>query len=308
MTEPRIDLGDRSDPAPRGNGSKSRAAVLLMLVWVFLGAYKIDLVEAIHDGLKQHASEAAGLWGIAQLGSVILFVALTWALKRRIEHSDGEGPQFRRWWWAGAAVVVSVHLCFILLQRNGTDLPLWADVLGALVIFVGMLLILLSGLNADPATLVSSTRRSQRPRDWARACSAFPIAAGTLVLFIAEALWFPFDVHDGVVKDDFFHEILTFIPLLLIALGIELNFFRRREAANRSDGDGNAPDPVLRAAPIVTGILLVVAILLAASTLTYDHSAAMAAWHVYFAFAVSVQASTTGLASVLGLVFATSLE
>jgi len=308
MPEPRIDLGDRSDPAPEGDGAKIRAAVLLMLVWVFLGAYKIDFVEALHDGLKKTASEASGLWGIAQLGSVLVFIALMWVFKRRVEDSDGEGPGFRAWWWAGAAIVISVHLLFILLQQRGTDLPpTWADLFGALVGFAGMCLLLVSGLNSDPVTLFSSSRRLQRPRDWVRTYSVFPIAAGSFILFISEALWFPFDVHDGVVKDDFFHEILTFIPLLLIALGIELNFFRRRAAAHGGHGDGSAPDPVLRAAPIVTGILLVVAIVLAASTLTYDHSATMAAWHQYFAFAVSVQASTTGLASVVGLVFASSL-
>lgn len=278
---------------PYAQLAKGRAAVALVFLWAVFGVYRVDIVEAIHDGVSDGAPEAGGVWGIAQLGSTAVFIASMWPLKRYVENADGDGRRYWGWWWTGAAAILSVLGLFVLLQQHGTDWPAWAELLGGVVGFAGMVLLLISGLNADPAAMVSHRIRVERPRDWARVHSVLPIAAGVMVLTVAEALWFPFEVRDGVVKEDFFHEVLTLVPILLIALGVELKFFRG------SANPASPPDVVLRAAPIVTGVLMVIAILLAASTLTYDHDAKRAAWHVYIAFAISVQAASTGLIAVV---------
>ena len=81
--------------------------------------------------------------------------------------------------------------------------------------------------------------------------------------------------------------------VLLLALGVEFNFFRR-----------SWRDPVQRAAMIVTVTVMCAALVLALSTLPFDARECddiLAAWHEYAAFTVTLQAVFMALATVLWL-------
>lgn len=104
--------------------------------------------------------------------------------------------------------------------------------------------------------------------------------------------------------------MLQFLPLVMITLGLEFNFARRGPDP-RGESDASAPvDPVRRAAPIMTIILLCLAMLLAFSTLMNDPvgGGLGSAWHEYVAFGLSVQATAIGLATVVWLMLAESPE
>lgn len=284
-----------------------RAAVALVFVWIILGAYSVDIVQAIHDFSGSRVPfYPGGIWAIGRLAASVVLVVVSWPLKRSIERADGHSRRNARWWWLGAVIVVVVHLVLTLVEttRGGIE-SVWAGLLAALVYSIGMVLLLVSALNADPTTLFSQKKRVQFQRDWVRIHSVLPAAAGTMVLYFAKVLWFPDDVGIGVVKDDFFIAALQFIPLVLITLGLEFNFARRGPGDPRESDKTALPDPVCRAAPIVTVILMCVAMFLAFSTLMNDKNGDLAAaWHEYIAFGVSVQATTIGLATVVWLLLA----
>jgi len=300
-----------AQPGFRDEVTDSRAAVGLVFVWVILGAYNIDFVQAIHDfSGSSVAFYPGGGWAIARLASSVVLIAVSWPLKRYIEKADGQGRRFWGWWWSGAAIIIAVHLLLTFAEgRAGGIEPTWVGLLACLVYSIGMALVLISALNADPMTLFSQRKRAQRPRDWVRVHSILPAAAGTAILYFAQVLWFPDDIHVGVVKENFFVAVLQFLPLVMITLGLEFNF-TRRGTHSRPETDASAPpDPVRRAAPIVTMILLCLAMLLAFSTLMNDPNGGLAsAWHEYIAFEVSVQATTIGLATVVWLLLAGSPE
>lgn len=228
-----------------------------------------------------------------------MFVAFLYPLKRYLDKADGDGPRYWKWWWTAALTVIVIRIASVLLEQHDRTL---AGELKQLamdpVAFVAISVLLLASLNADPATLVSYGRRVRRPRDWARAHSVVPIICGYVVVVLTKNLVFPFharwDNAGPVVKEDFFHEALAFIPLMLIALGFEAKFFNRSHRTAASDS-------VLRAAPIATGLLMVLAILFSGSMLIYHRNSLWADWHTYEAFLTSVQASATALAAVVWL-------
>jgi hypothetical protein len=287
----------RRAPVSRGELIKGRAALAVVLLWAVHGPHRGDLVDAIHDALRARVPNAGGGWGIGLVIGTLMFVAILWPLKRCIENADGDGRRYWRWWWISAITVIAVRVTSLVLEDH--DRALSGEIKQLLLdppVGFAIVALLLASLNADPATLFSHRRRAERPRDWARTHSVIPIVAGYIIALIAKDLWFPFhsrwDSAEPVVKEDFFHETLAFIPLMLMALGFEAKFFNRSRRTA-------VPDSVLRAAPIATGLLMIAAILLAGSMLTYDRNALWAEWHMYEAFTVSVQASATALAAVV---------
>jgi hypothetical protein len=311
MSDSESTPAERAQLGFRDEVTGSRAAVGLVFVWVIFGAYNIDLVQAIHDGSGSDvAFYPGGGWAIARLASSIVLIAASWPLKRFIEKADGEGRRFWGWWWSGAAIIVAVHLMLTFNEgRVGGIVPTWFGLLAALVYSIGMALVLISALNADPTTLFSRRRRAERPRDWVRVHSILPAAVGTAILYFAQVVWFPDDINPDVVKENFFVAVLQFLPLVMITLGLEFNFARRGNDSRRASDTSPPLDPIRRAAPIVTMILLCLAMLLAFSTLMNDPNGGgvlASAWHEYVAFGVSVQATTIGLATVVWLLLAGS--
>src|SRR5262249_15960833 len=144
------------------------------------------------------------------------------------------------------------------------------------------------------------------PRDWARTHSILPLIVGSFFAFIATTVWFPVttahtaamgsSADEGcpaLVDPGYFSTMAQVIPALLITLGIESQYVRQIAAALP------IKDPVERAAPILTVILLCVAEGLAfAAIVKKDVCGLGAAWLEYIALSVTIQAMAIGLATL----------
>jgi hypothetical protein len=105
----------------------------------------------------------------------------------------------------------------------------------------------------------------------------------------------------NIVDPHFYASMTEFIPVLILALGMEFNYVRRTDATQA---------PIERAAPILTVILLCIAQILAFSAMVRPEELCGAAgvWHRYIALAVTVQAAAIGLATMVWLLRTSALR
>ncbi len=98
---------------------------------------------------------------------------------------------------------------------------------------------------------------------------------------------------EGAISPAFFQQIVGVLPVLLLTLGIEFNYFRR-----------TLTDAGQRAATAATVTVLAVGLVGALSTLPWDGQGCgdvLSSWHEYFAFLFAVQGIFTGLATLVWL-------
>jgi hypothetical protein len=101
---------------------------------------------------------------------------------------------------------------------------------------------------------------------------------------------------EGAVSPAFFQQVVAVIPLLLLTLGVEFNFFRRA-----------LDEPAQRAAAAATVAVMAIGLSLAISTLPWADTGCggvLGYWHEYLTFVVAVQGVATGLAALLWLLVA----
>lgn len=192
-------------------------------------------------------------------------------------------------WGTGAALVVGTHVVMMVTaeRRAALSEPAFIGIalLASLVYVVALTLLLLAALGG---------RRG--PRTW-----VVPLVIGTYVVYVASALWYPIiDVRRGCAEEispTYFSDMTEILAVVLIALGIELNFLRRTADL--------AADPGRRVSPVFTVFLLSVGITLAFSMLVKSGMGTpcglAAVWHEYIAFVVTVQALAIGLTTLLWL-------
>jgi hypothetical protein len=307
--------GGSTGTSDRSQRGAVRLALILVFVWVIAFTYSEDVVDAINDIVdavrKPRLPEWVWVWTPLAVDTVLILAS--WPLKRRIANSDGDSRRLWGWWISGALLTVAVHLMMILTEPHPINrATLWLRLLASLLFVIAMGILLTSTLNADPMTLFRPRLREERPRDWARTHSTLPLIIGTFLGYISTPLWYPvITLHSApigssaengcppTIDPQYFAQMSQVIPLLLITLGIEFNYVRQTEAVQ---------EPVQRAAPILTVILLCIAEGLAFSALVKKDACGLGAiWNEYFALVVTVQASTIGLATFVWLLL-TSAE
>ena len=261
------------------------AAFLLIIGFT----YSDDAVEFFLDMTGQTDSPAKD-WLV--LAVDCLLVVGTAALKWLIVRGDGDFGTFLRrllsgWWAVGAALVVGGHLVLIATteQREslGDTASFWVNVLAAVVFVIAMTVLLLAALGDGSGS-----------RSW-----VVPLVIGTFVVQIVAELWVPvIDIDPncaGDVSTQYFSDTANIIAVILLTVGVELNYVRR---------SATGLDPGRRVAPIFTVILLAVSLAL---SLSAEASAGPqrcglgAVWHQYIAFVVSVHGLTIGLATLVWL-------
>ncbi|WP_006245782.1 hypothetical protein [Mycolicibacterium tusciae] len=290
-------------------------AVVFLLLFAF--SYSEDYVFAI---LEVAGRDDVADWLVGLVGFDVVVLTLVGLLKRAIARADGDSPRLWRWWWSAFAAVVCIDVFLVLLSEEH---PLWIDLASSAALAIVMGLLIMVSLNADPLTLVSASRRAQRPTDWVRVRAVVPLAIGTFACYIAstafddffdldtvrvldpemaaEVAAVPLAEHlgaiatlcEGAVSPSFFQQVVAVIPLLLLTLGVEFNFFRRA-----------LDEPAQRAAAAATVALMAIGLLLALSTLPWAGSGCggvLGYWHEYLTFVVAVQGIATGLATLLWL-------
>ena len=102
----------------------------------------------------------------------------------------------------------------------------------------------------------------------------------------------------GAISPVFFQQIVEVLPVLLLTLGVEFNYFRRIFT-----------DAGQRAATAATVTVLAVGLVGGLSTLPWDGQGCgdvLSGWHEYFAFLFAVQAVFTGLVTLVWLLISST--
>jgi hypothetical protein len=266
------------------------AAALIAASMLVVGfTFSDDIVAFILD-MTGNGNSAARPWLVFALDC--LLVAAAALLKWRIS-GGGNPSRFMRQlvtgaWGVGATLVLVDHLILIYTADHRASLgpaaSVWINLLASLVFVAAMVTLLWSALGDHSAG-----------RSW-----LIPLAIGTYVVQICKVLWFPvIDVGTGCAEDvsyEYFALMAHILPVVLLALGIETNFVRR---------SATAPDLGRRVAPVLTIVLLSVALGLAFSMLVKAHMdppcGPGAIWHEYISFVVTAQAMAIGLATLVWL-------
>jgi hypothetical protein len=119
------------------------------------------------------------------------------------------------------------------------------------------------------------------------------LTAEVAAMPVAERLDALHSLCQGAVSPAFFQQVVVIIPLLLLAIGIEFNYFRRALA-----------EPAQRAAAAATVAVMAIGLSLAVSTLPWSDTGCgdvLGYWHEYLTFVVAVHGIATGLATLLWL-------
>ena len=281
MTQP----ATTADPIQGRSDGSALAAVFLLVIGF---THSDDIVEFLCD-ITGHPNFGGLQWLIFALDCLLVLGAA--GLKWRIDGPTNPGVFLRRlvtgWWGVAAALVVSAHLLLIAFARQRAALgdtgAIWVSIFASLVFVAAMTALLKS--------VAGQARGSKR---W-----LVPLAVGAFVAQFAALIWYPAINHPGgcagEVSPAYFGNMGQIIPVVLLALGVELNYIRRSTKVR---------DIGYRVTPVFTVFLLCVAELLAFSILVRSEQGSCgvaAVWHEYIAFVITAQALTIGLATVFWL-------
>lgn len=308
---------DATVPAKRGI-NRELLGVMILLVVLYSTNDKIvfALLGAASLGDSAVTRVAVGLADVAILG-------LAAALKRAIGRSDGTPDRLWRWWCAAAAVVVAVDVVRAALGERTTPA---VELACSACFLLAMAIVMMTTLNAHPMTWFSAQARATMPNDWQRAGATAPLIVGSIAAYVGAALWADYfnplavrsldpalaaevaqmapveqlitmeQLCDEGINPSYFQHIAEVIPVLLLALGLEFNYFRQA-----------VREPVQRAVMVITVSVMCTALVLALSTLPWDGagcSDVLQPWHEYLAFTVSLQAIFMALTTVLWMLLA----
>lgn len=291
-----------------------RAVFGVVFLMVFAFSYSEQLVSQLFP-----SSGTGGLaWRIVVVVVDAAVLAAVGLMKRSVTRADGDAPRLWAWWWTGVGILLGVDV-LRLIPVDSVGL----DVVTATVYAAAMGLTIVSSLNADPLTLLDAGRRVRLPVDWARVRAIVPLVVGTWLCYLAASVYVDlFDVEtarvldpdteaaiadlsvpeqisvlsqlcQGAISPVFFQLVAEVIPVLLLALGVEFNYFRR-----------TLTDAGQRAATAATVTVLAAGLVGVLSTLPWDGQGCgdvLSRWHEYIAFLLAVQGVFTGLATLVWL-------
>ena len=313
---------DADNSAVLARHRRDRAVLAVVFLLLFAFSYSEDFVFAV---LQATGHEHVAGWLIGLVGFDAAVLAVVGLLKRAIARADDEAPRLWRWWWISFAAIVGVDVFLVLLPEGHS---LWIDLVSSVALATLMGILMMVSLNGDPLTLFSRARRSAEKTDWARVRAVVPLVIGTLACYIAATAFNDFfdldtvrvldpemeaevgampiaeklgalaTLCEGAVSPAFFQTVVKVIPLLLLTIGVEFNFFRRA-----------LDEPAQRAAAAATVALMSIGLSLAVSTLPWADTGCggvLGYWHEYLTFVVSVQGVATGLATLIWLLVASS--
>jgi len=118
-------------------------------------------------------------------------------------------------------------------------------------------------------------------------------AAEVAAMPVSEQIALLSQLCEGAISPTFFHQVVGVLPVLLLTLGIEFNYFRR-----------TLTDAGQRAATAATVTVMAAGLVGALSTLPWDGQGCgdvLSSWHEYVAFLFAVQGIFTGLATLVWL-------
>ena len=290
---------------------------------VFLMFFAFSYSEQVVSGLFPVVGGGQTAWRVAVVVVDAAVLGLVGRMKRVITQADGDAPRLWGWWWTGVVILLGVDV-FRLFPLHSIQV----DVVAATVYAVAMGWTMAASLNADPLALFSTARRVALPTDWVRVRAVVPLVLGTWLCYLAASAFVDyFDVDtmraidpataeevadlpvpqqmavlsqlcEGAISPVFFNQIVGVMPVLLLTLGIEFNYFRR-----------TLTDAGQRAATAATVTVMAAGLVGALSTLPWDGQGCddvLSSWHEYLAFLFAVQGIFTGLATLVWLLVAST--
>ncbi|WP_082690447.1 hypothetical protein [Mycobacterium sp. M26] len=296
-----------------------RAVVGVVFLMLFAFSYSEQLVSAL---FPDSGGEQMG-WRIAVVVVDVVVLGLVGLMKRTVTQADGDAPRLWGWWWTGVVVLIGIDLIRLLPVQS-----IRIDILSATLYAAAMGWTTAAAVNADPVTLVRTARRIALPRDWSRVRAIVPLVVGTWICYLAAAAFVDYfqagavrtldpalaaevaalpkpeqttvlsALCEGAISPVFFQQVVGVLPVLLLTLGIEFNYFRR-----------TLTDAGQRAATAATVTVMAAGLVGALSTLPWDGQGCgdiLSSWHEYVAFVLSVQGVFTGLATLVWLLIAST--
>lgn len=208
-------------------------------VLLFLLAFSDELLYLV--GAAVQPVSVTGLAVLLVVDGVVLTLILLqiWRIRRKNE-SRGK---WTVWLYAGVSALVTLGTDVLVKLFDASDYPAATTTIGlaSSVLYVLSLTGLVAAvLQVSPRLLVRRRLRARHSDEWRRLQAAVPLLVGTFASYLATA-WWDFGLApgsaDGVIVDQqFFAQISQFIPLLIVALGIEANFFKQllKDVATRA--------------------------------------------------------------------------
>jgi hypothetical protein len=302
-----------SELAVRERGDRAVFAVVFLMVFVF--SYSEQLVSGLFPVV---GGVGQTLWRVAVVVVDVTVLGVVGLMKGVVTRADGDAPRLWGWWWTGVVILIAVDILRLVPLES-----IRIDVLTATVYAAAMGLTMTTSLNADPLALFSTARRVALPTDWARVRAIVPLVFGTWLCYLAASAFVDyFEVRavrapdpatakevaelplpeqiavlsqlcEGAISPVFFQLIVEVLPVLLLTLGIEFNYFRR-----------TLTDAGQRAATAATVTVMAAGLVGALSTIPWDGQGCddvLSSWHEYVAFLFAVQGIFTGLATLVWL-------
>ncbi|OKH76486.1 hypothetical protein EB72_00100 [Mycobacterium sp. SWH-M1] len=265
---------------------------------------------------------ASPLWRAGVLVADVVVLTGVASLKRQIGRIEGGPSRLWGWWWTGFAIACGVDGLYIVVG----DAAAAVDAVSAAALVAAVAVLMMSSVNADPRTLFSSRARAAMPTDWQRVSATVPLIVGSCAACLGAAVWTDYFEPNAVrvaapeilreitqlplyeqhtalaqlcsegVNPAYFQHIAEALPVLLLTLGVEFNFFGTF-----------LRDPVQRVSTLVTVSVMCLALVLALSTLPFDGSGCddvLTGWHEYVAFTVTLQAVFMALTTMVWLMLA----
>ena len=307
-----------SELALRQRGDRAVFGVVFLMLFAF--SYSEQLVSGLFPVVGGGGQTA---WRVAVVVVDVAVLGLVGLMKGIVTRADGDAPRLWGWWWTGVVILIAVDVLRLFpVEAIGLDL------LTATVYAAAMGLTMAASLNADPLALFSTARRVALPTDWARVRAVVPLVFGTWLCYLAASAFVDyFDLRavraldpatadkvaempipeqmavlsqlcEGAISPVFFELIVEVLPVLLLTLGIEFNYFRR-----------TLTDAGQRAATAATVTVMAAGLVGALSTLPWDGQGCgdvLSSWHEYVAFLFAVQGVFTGLATLVWLLVAST--
>ena len=302
----------------RRRGDRAVFGVVFLMLFAF--SYSEQVVSGLFPVVGGGGQTA---WRVAVVVVDAAVLGLVGLMKRVITQADDDTTRLWGWWWTGVVILLGVDV-FRLFPWHSIQV----DVVAATVYAVAMGWTMAASLNADPLALFSTARRVALPTDWMRVRAVVPLVLGTWLCYLAASAFVDyFDVDtlraidpataeevadlplpqqmavlsqlcEGAISPVFFNQIVGVMPVLLLTLGIEFNYFRR-----------TLIDAGQRAATAATVTVMAAGLVGALSTLPWDGKGCddvLSSWHEYLAFLFAVQGIFTGLATLVWLLVAST--
>jgi hypothetical protein len=299
-----VDRGKDRRPLPGAGEKWALAAVVIVLLPLAFSAEILEAVREANSGRLIVLGESDPR--VLLVGMDLLLLLLILGLVLALWRVDSERPLGRTvigsaWLIAGLGTLALDYFYTATknegaVNRDGVaEFWISAAVDLGYVFLAAILFAIAMGVN--PGHLVPGSRllfeRTGIAASRARFRPVVPLLVGTLAAYFGGEVW-DFLLEDGSgrgnIDQQFFAQASQVIPLLLVALTLEANFFKDR-----------LQEPTQRAVTIVTVLVLCVGEVLAISALSRSNETGelLNGWHEYIAFMMTLEAIFVALSTLV---------